>query len=178
MSRCIALLLICGVMLGSLMPYAYSYPNLEARLSVNIAEDRAHLHIVYEVKNLTANLIGPDPSDAYHFTIRNVATGEEVIQGTLDSALQTNVSQYASPYAHAVFAVKRVPIPDSMKNNPGFYLIFLNVGHNILGEETVFYIPANLQNPDPALQRITRLLRDVRNIVKQIKALVENVLAR
>lgn len=135
--------------------------NLQGTLTVKIAEDRANLEIMYSVRNLTGSIVPPDPAEKYHYTIRNVATGEEVLMGNLDSAFQTNVSQYASPYAHAVFAVKRVPMPPAMKSNPGFYLIFLGAGPICDGEETVFYIPENLDNPNP-------IIREIRSIVSRI----------
>ncbi len=141
---------------------------IEGKLNVTISEDRANLEIVYEVKNLTGAMIAPNPADTYHITIRNVDTGVEVFNGNLDSAFQKDVSQYASPYAHAIFAVKRIPIPARMKANPGFYLIFLSTGYNALGEENVFYIPANLSNPNPIIRQISKTVSQIKNILNTI----------
>jgi hypothetical protein len=149
--------------------YARAAQDLQGTLTVQIAEDRAGLLIMYSVRNLGPYTIPPNPNEKYAYTIRNVQTGVEVKYGNLDSAFQTNVSQYVVGYGHAVFAVKKIAIPAAMKSNPGFYLIFLNCGPISNGEETVFYIPANLDNPNPVIRGIKST---VDNILTKVNALL------
>lgn len=165
----IFMVLLCVMVCSA--TYVWASRDLQGTLSVEIAEDRANLHIMYSVRNLSGYIIPPDPLEKYSYSIRNVATGEEIVRGYLDSAFQTSVSQYAAPYAHAVFAVKRVPIPAAMASKPGFYLIFLSAGPISDGEETVFYVPANLKNPNP-------VIREIRSIVGQILTKVGILLSR
>lgn len=114
-------------------------------LSVEVSPEGNRLNVVYTIENLTAWIIAPSQKDEYRYTIRNVQTGVEVAHGNLDSAFDADVSQYAMPYGHAVFAVKQIPITDEMRDDSGFYLMFLtNTFVNCNGEETVFYIPENL----------------------------------
>jgi hypothetical protein len=146
--------------------FAYN-ANIDSKLTVEISEDRQNLIVLYEIKNNSNSLLPPDQSDTYAYEIRNVATGKQILGGNLESAYQTNISQYASPYAHAIFAVKKIPIPDEMKQNPGFYLMFLFGGRNINAEETVFYIPKNIDNPNPVIQQIRALLKTIVNLLKR-----------
>lgn len=142
MKKCLLLGVLLTLCLSTL---AFAAPRIKASLDVEISQDKKYLNAIYTIENLTDKMIAPSQSDTYHYAIRNVDTGKEVAKGELDDAFVTSVSQYASPYAHAVFAVKNIPITNEMKNNPGFYLMFLCVsGDNVLGEETVFYIPENL----------------------------------
>lgn len=122
--------------------------RLTAELKVNVVEKKKFLNIIYTIHNLSNEVVAPKQSDQYFFIIRNVVTGQEVLKGTLDNAFNTNVSQYAAPGSHAVFAVKQIPIPEVMKRNPGFYLIFLiSEGTTVLPEETVFYVPGQSMPP-------------------------------
>ena len=114
---------------------------IRGHLATEITRDDNFVDTQYIVENLTAGIIGPNFNDTYHYTIRNVATGEEVAQGTLASAFDVAVSQYVAPYAHAVFAVKNIPITTEMKQNPGYYLIFLSATTGyVYACESVFYI--------------------------------------
>lgn len=168
------LIVIAAVYIIAIFGMAYlnaeaAFP-IEGRLIVTISEDRTNLEIVYEIKNLTGSMIPPNRADTFHVTIRNVATGVEVFNGNLDSAFQTNVSQYASPYAHAIFAVKRILIPAYMTSMPGFYLAFQSAQYNALGEETVFYVPANLTNPNPIIRQINSTVNAIVTKVNAIAA--------
>lgn len=151
------ILLIVGIIVCSATA-VWASASLQGTLTVTLSEDRANLEIMYTVRNMTGSIIPPNSAEKYYYTIRNVATGREVMRGTLNSAFQTNVSQYAAPYAQAVFAIKRVAIPAAMKNNPGYYLIFLAAGPISNGDEAVFYVPANLRNPNPVISEIRTIV--------------------
>ncbi len=149
MKKIISVLLVMVLSAGfSGLAAAGSTFNIKPKLTVTLSPEKDKLLAVYEVENLTSGIITHSQDDEYRYAINLVYSDNgyvEVATGNMDNAYSANVSQYLVGGSHAVFAVKEIAITQEMKDNPGFYRMFLSAsGPNVYPVETVFYIPEGL----------------------------------
>ena len=146
-------------------------------------------------ENHSDAILPPNPGVKIYFAIRQIypfGTYTEVVNDQLDDAFDADVSQYGSPGGEGVFGIKSIPIPEIMKQSPGWYLLTIFETGDFPATETAFYLQnqslnqneINLEELNEKIQILTDtfdahriessetiqiIIRKLNRILKQIK---------